>query len=326
MPQSGLPPKDWNSNASGHFLTFIVPTVNGCNLRCPFCFISQREEISDTLLAPADYARFIEGVAEVDPVIGVAIQGHEPLLPSSMPYTTAILRAATALGIPASLVTNGTMLRDALPSLRTLGAARIGVSLDAANADRHDRLRGVPGAWNATTSAITAGIDTLSEVGTRLTVISVLMPRKRAYLDGMPTLLRDLGVRDWIVNPLMTIGKEVWAGHDSISRLMDDLLMLSELARRSEIALTIDDERGIIRSKLAALDPEQTARLKIRTLPAGVTLARLTPSGQCSIGHEVSLQASRDGARWRAGDVHPAHFLRASKNGASLAKRALQPA
>lgn len=322
MANTGFPPKQWNKDAFGQFLTFIVPAEGGCNLRCPFCFIAQREEIDTTLLAPEDYVRFIEGVAEVEPVAGVATQGYEPLLPESLPYTEAILRTAGALGLAGSLVTNATHLRQALPMLRQLRPSRIGVSLDAAAAPRHDRLRGTQGAWQATVSAIGYAIASLADSGTQLSVISVLMPRGRCDLDAMPALLSQLGVRDWIVNPLTVIKSDAWAGSEAGRRLPEDLLALAESAREHGVALTVDDELGLLQSALPTLRSLRHEALTIRSLPPGITLSRLTPEGQCSVGLDIAGRLPPQAPRWTAGSLHPALFLQAQRAGSAFLARA----
>ena len=288
MAQSGFPPKQWNKDAFGQFLTFIVPTPGGCNLECPFCFIAQREEIAATRLAPEDYVRFIEGVAEVEPVAGVAIQGYEPLLPEALPYTAAILRSAGALGFPSSLVTNGIELRAALPLLRRLRPDRVGVSLDAAAAHRHDKLRGKQGAWQATTLAIAHSIAPLARAGTRLTVIK----------------------------------SDRWADSDAGRRLPEDLLALAERAREHGVALTVDDEFGLLQSALPALRSLRREGVMIRSLPEGITLSRLTPGGQCSVGRQIAGRLPLHVSRWTSASLHPALFLQAQRTVAMFQVRA----
>src|ERR1700730_9647545 len=128
MSAAGLQPKpDFESNIAGQFLTFVVPAPSGCNLKCPFCLVRQRREITDSYsyLQPGDLVRFIRETAERAPIFAVAIQGYEPLLPGSLPYTQAILATGRLLGLPTSLVTNGVRLADAIDLLTTLSPNKI---------------------------------------------------------------------------------------------------------------------------------------------------------------------------------------------------------
>src|SRR5215471_17184510 len=168
------------SSAEGRLLTFVVPAPNGCNLKCSFCVVRQRREITETLLRPEDMVRFIREAVERAPISALAIQGYEPLLPESLRYTQAILATGRFLGLPTSVVTNGTKLVDAIDLLTTLAPHKIAVSLDAASAEVHDRIRGLTGAWAATLGGIRRAIEVLIPK-TRLVVASVLLPSKRHY-------------------------------------------------------------------------------------------------------------------------------------------------
>src|SRR5215469_4448652 len=155
MASTGLRPQpDFDPGVGGQFLTFVVPAHSGCNLKCPFCLIRQRREITDTRLRPEDFARFIREAAGRAPIFALAIQGYEPLLPESLPYTQAILATGRFLGLPTSLVTNGTKLFDSVDLLKTLSPTKIAISLDADSAEVHDDIRGVPGEWKATIDGV----------------------------------------------------------------------------------------------------------------------------------------------------------------------------
>lgn len=305
------------------FLTFVVQSANGCSLGCPFCIIGQRNEISHDSLMADDYAAFIRGVSVVHPITAIAVQGYEPLLPASLPYTEAIRRAGTVIGVPCTLVTNGIYLGRALPLLSQFSLNRIGVSLDASASGRHDRLRGVSGAWAATTRSIREAAKHFDGSGTRVTVISTLMPRRAAYLTGMPALLQDLGVTDWIVNPLLTIGSNrpgKFAGKSA--SLLDDLQSLQDAAAREGIQLTIDDEFNLLRPALEEADLARYAALKVATLPDDMKISRLLPSGHCSVGADLLSQLPEDAARWRPEEDDPAEFLGGLLNSRNALKKA----
>ncbi|MGI9503923.1 MAG: radical SAM protein, partial [Geminicoccaceae bacterium] len=126
--ESALPSYTWHRD--GTIVTFIIPASNGCDLDCPFCFIRQRGEVSlDIELAPADHARFIREVMATETIAAVCVQGYEPLLPDSFPYTRAILSTGQWLNIPTSLVTNGTHLAQWVDELAVLAPGRVSVSL-----------------------------------------------------------------------------------------------------------------------------------------------------------------------------------------------------
>lgn len=310
MANVGFVPEEPTPLCNGTLFTFIVPASAGCDLKCRYCLISQRAEIKEHALQPSDYADFIQQISAVEQAAAIAIQGHEPLLPASLPYTVSILAAAAERGIPATLVTNGTHLADALPHILPLKPNRIGVSLDAASAERHDRLRGLVGAWGRTVDGLKAAVAATGGASPRLTVISTLMPNRASYLTGMPERLAGLGVRDWIVNPLLTYadGGEPAAFRATTNQLLADLRALQDAADAHGVRLTIDDEFDLLRPRLDAGQQALHAGLNIYTLPKGVVVSRLLPSGHCSIGRDILHPLPKDAPRWRHGD-DPAAFM-----------------
>jgi len=310
MGSAGLQPQpDFEPGAAGQFLTFVVPALSGCNLKCPFCLVRQRREITDTYLRPNDLSRFIREAAERAPIFALAIQGYEPLLPESLPYTQAILATGRFLGLPTSMVTNGVKLVDAIDLLKTLSPNKIAISLDADSADIHDRIRGVAGAWAATVGGIKRAVEFLAP-RTRLAVESVLLPSKRHHLDAMPARLREIGIDRWIINPLLRVGRDQTGGPVSDrASLYRDLLILKEEADRAGVRLTVDDEFGNLGHDAASTSQPSLRALHVRTLPPNVEIFRLAPSGQCSTGNGILRRVTPDTPRWQPGAMHAGDFL-----------------
>ena len=215
--------------AEALYLTFVVP--GGCNLACPFCIVRQRREVGDGALPPEAFGQFIRRTASDALVANVSLQGYEPLMPASRPYTQIILATARMLGLPTAFVTNGTFLEDSIDFLATLVPDKIVVSLDAASAVEHDQIRRSPDAFGKALS----GIDTaLKRLPSKIAVSSVLLPNKRANLIGMPALLRDLGVDDWIIDPLIKVGRD---GGGPVAEPQAALFGFAGAAGRGGIAL-----------------------------------------------------------------------------------------
>lgn len=317
MAVAGLQPQPDSDVASGRFLTFVVPAPDGCDLKCPFCVVEQRQEITETRLGPEDYVRFIREAAQQGPVFALAIQGYEPLRPESLPYTRAILATGQFLKLPASLVTNGTRLGETVDFLRTLSPAKIAVSLDAAKAGTHDRIRGA-GAFAAAVASIRQALKVLAPQ-TRLAVASVLIPARRHYLDDMPARLREIGINRWIITPLLRLSAGGPVGDRM--KLFRDLLILQEAADRAGISCIIDDELGHL-SRDAASDALPLLRaLHVRRLPPNVELFRLTPGGQCSSGNDVLRPVPAGANCWHPGVIHAGDFLNHISTRADFSRR-----
>jgi pyruvate-formate lyase-activating enzyme len=310
MPAAGLLPQpEVEEESHGQFLTFIVPATSGCNLSCSFCLIRQRRETTGDPLRPEDLVRFIHEAWQRSRIFAVAIQGHEPLLPVSLPYTQAVLATGRLLGLPTAMVTNGVLLADALDLLAVLVPSKIAISLDAASDSIHDRIRGVAGAWAATVAGIKLATKVLTP-RTRLAVSSVLLPGKRYYLDDMPARLGEMGIDRWIINPLLRVGVDHVGGPvaDRAS-LFHDLLILQEEADRAGVRLTVDDEFDHLGGGSASTRQSPPRSLHVRSLPRNVEIFRLAPGGQCSVGEGILKQITPDAARWRPGVTHAGDFL-----------------
>lgn len=273
----------------GGIVTLVVPAPNGCDLACPFCYIKQRNEDGRSLqLRVEDYVRFVELVAWEQAVDAVCIQGYEPLLPGSFPYTQAILETGQRLGIPASLVTNGTHLRQHVPALSKLRPARIAVSLDSADATVHDKARGKVGAFDDALMGLRFAVS-VPHLRKALVVTSVLMPRKQDRLMGMPALLQEFGIDRWVVNALVKVGKDDALGGPAGDRqaILDDLLVLKAEADRCDIDMVVDDEFGRLSNDNRARELMDKGALRIKRLVRPEGVYRLVPTGHCSKGADI---------------------------------------
>ncbi|MFZ1107285.1 MAG: radical SAM protein [Rhodomicrobium sp.] len=306
MATVGLPPLNSVPTNSGKLLTFIVPAPRGCNLKCPFCFLKrQGQHISQTNISPPDLETFIEEAHQEVQVFAVSVQGIEPLLPDSLDYTKSILSISRELSLPANIVTNGTLLRDAMPFLANFAINTLGVSLDSATPDEHDRLRGVKGAWAASVEGIKSARRSLKS--TALAVLSVLLPSKVELIKDMPALVRELGVDYWIVQPLIPFGKVVRR-----NALFRDLTLLTEVAGDAGIRLLVSGEQAYGLDN--CLYEKSKGKLPLLSLPQDVQVVRLSPDGQCLLGSDILAVPSPAYPRWRPGERHAGSFLKDLEN------------
>ena len=278
-----------DAETASSILTFIVPALQGCNLACPFCYITQREEEATSIdLSPAAYVSFIKAFTNRKVVGAICIQGYEPLLPNSFTYTQKILATGQRLGIPTSLVTNGTDLRQHVPALSKLRPARIAVSLDSAEAAVHDRARGKVGAFDDTLSGLTFAVS-VPVLKKALVVTSILMPKKRDRLMGLPKLLAELGIDRWVVNALVKVGRGDKLGGPAGDRhaILDDLLVLKTEADRYGIDMVVDDEFGRLSEDDRAKKLMEVEALRIKRLVQPEGVYRLVPTGHCSKGADI---------------------------------------
>ncbi|MGI9434834.1 MAG: radical SAM protein [Geminicoccaceae bacterium] len=291
-------------------LTFIVPAPDGCNLSCPYCYINRRNEAARRLdLTPENYAAFIEQVAEREEIGAICLQGYEPLLPESFAYTRAILAAGRRLGIPTSLVTNGTYLERWVDELAALEPQKIAVSLDSADPAIHDKSRGKIGAYEDTIRGLrsAAANPTLQPI---LVLASILMPQKHERLLGMPALCIDLDVNHWVVTILQQVGKDEIGGPVGDHRqTFQDLLILKREAEMRKIHFVVDDEFGSLSSEDVDRDVVDINALRIRRFVRPSGTFRLLPTGQCSMGLEILREVRPDTPRWVPGEMDAWDFI-----------------
>jgi len=185
-------------------------------------------------------------------------------------------------------VTNGTHLRQHVPALSKLRPARIAVSLDSADADVHDKTRGKAGAFDDALAGLRFAVS-VPALKKALVVTSVLMPKKRDRLMGMPKLLAELGIDRWVVNALVKVGKGDKLGGPAGERnaILDDLLVLKAEADRYGIDMVVDDEFGRLSDDDRAKKLMEVEVLRIKRLVRPEGVYRLVPTGHCSKGADI---------------------------------------
>jgi MoaA/NifB/PqqE/SkfB family radical SAM enzyme len=302
-------PKPLVEKTTDVVLTFVVPSNRGCDLNCSYCYIKQRKEPArnDGLLLPGDYAKFIGGISERRRIGCISVQGEEPLLPESMPYTEAILSISQRLNIPAALVTNGTHLAEAVDRLaRYRILEELTVSLDASNPETHDRLRGKRGTFALVEAGLRNAMSRESLRG-QVSVASVLFPGKVDRLLGIPGFLDGLEISQWFVTPALKIERGSFGGPVSTwEDLLRDLERLHDEASQWSTRMIVEDEFDWFRKQREVSPPQIPLRFRNLDHPTGVL--RLLPNGTCEIGHELLRQHRTDLEHWIPSRQHPDEF------------------
>jgi len=161
---------------------------NACNANCGFCGFA-RETF------PKDKWKFVDrdgGIEAIDILYRhgtryLLFTGGEPTLhPNILDFT----RHAAGLGMKVMLVSNAGLFKPhKLKALHAAGISSFIISVDAADAEAHEKNRGLPGV----TKKIIEANKTLRELGVECTA-SVTMSRLVDY-DKLPAFLESLGFR-----------------------------------------------------------------------------------------------------------------------------------
>ena len=178
-----------------------------CNLSCLHCGSAAHHGRRQTL----DLAAFVPLLRDLHLLGGqrVVLLGGEPLL---HPDWAAVVQMAAGFQLEVALISNGTLINDAVADqLAELPLTHVGLSLDGATDEVHDRIRGVPGSRRK----VWAALERLRERDVEVTLITTL---NQLNLPQLPQL------RDQLAAP----GGLVWqlqAANGTGDRFSDELML-----------------------------------------------------------------------------------------------------
>jgi SynChlorMet cassette radical SAM/SPASM protein ScmF len=216
--------------------TIYFYLTRGCNLRCRHCWITpkfQTEEKQYPSLDP-DLFRSILDQAKPLGLSSVKFTGGEPLI---HPHIEELLTEVQSRDLHFGIETNGVACTwDIARRLKACSGAHVSVSLDGADAETHEWVRGVPGCFGKALD----GIKNLVSVGFRPQVIMTVMRRNKDQLESLVRLAESLGagsVKFNIVQPTAR-GEQMHKNNETLT--IEELVKLGrwvedELAPRSKV-------------------------------------------------------------------------------------------
>jgi SynChlorMet cassette radical SAM/SPASM protein ScmF len=175
--------------------------TEGCNLTCRHCWLAPAPDGGGGRLPTLPVDLFEEIIAGAKPLglSGVKLTGGEPLLHPQFVRLLAIVRREE---LALSIETNGQMLTPALAAaIARAGDPSVAVSLDGADAETHEWVRGAAGSFGAAASAVTS----LAAAGVRPQVVCSVMRRNASQLGAIVRMAEALGaasVKFNIVQPV----------------------------------------------------------------------------------------------------------------------------
>jgi AdoMet-dependent heme synthase len=175
-------------------------STRACNLACRHCRASAQETADPDELTTDEMKQLVDQIAAFSRPIFI-ISGGEPLM---RPDVFEIAAYATDKGLRVAMSPNGTLITpERVERMKASGIKRISVSLDGSCAERHDAIRGVPGAFDAAVQ----GITYCREGELPFQVNTTIM---RQNVDDMAATLEfvvSLGVAAWHVFMLVPTGR-----------------------------------------------------------------------------------------------------------------------
>jgi len=240
--------------------TLYFYLTEGCNLACRHCWMGPRFDANGSHYPVLPVALFETAIREARPLglSGVKLTGGEPLM---HPQILELLEIVRRENLKLTLETNGLLCAPEIATAIARSAEKpfVSVSIDGADAETHEWVRGVPGSFEAARQAV----RNLVAVGLRPQIIFSLMRKNCGQVDAMVRMAEDLGAGSLKFNVVQPTarGENLHATQETLS-----IRELIELGRHVEQDLA----------------PGTGVRLFFHYPPAFRSLQRLADGNACS--------------------------------------------
>ena len=178
-----------------------------CPLSCPHCYADAKQtEIADPLSTEEAF-EILDQIKEVGSPV-VILSGGEPMMRSDL-YEIATY--GTGLGLRMALGTSGYLFERETPKkLKEAGIRSVAISIDSAEPDLHDRIRGSPGSWKRAVQSIKNCIREGIQVQINITIFSP----DNDELDRVVALGKECGVSQFQVFVPVPTGRSVHENYE----------------------------------------------------------------------------------------------------------------
>jgi AdoMet-dependent heme synthase len=266
-------------------------TTIACQLSCKHCRAEAIQQRDPEELTTEEGYRLIDSVKELGSML--VLTGGDPLERQDL---LDLVRYARSLHVPVAVTpsTTRTLTREIVATLKELGIATLGVSLDGPNAAIHDEFRGVSGTFEHSMNALrwARELDVPVQINTTVTQFT------RPHLEAMYQLLATTAsppVRRWSLFLLIPTGRGINLGALSASEVDELFSFAYETTKGAPFHISTVEA------------PHYRRYLLERKQEAGATKESLVALGG-RMGFGI-----RDGNGVifvaRNGDVYPAGFL-----------------
>ncbi len=161
-------------------------STKACNLTCRHCRAVPQRTLGPTELNTSEAFDLIDAIGQVAKPVMV-LSGGEPLF---RPDLFDIAEYGVETGFRMALATNGTLVTARVAAkIADAGISRVAISLDGADADTHDRFRGLPGSH----ALAIRGVRNLRDEGVSVQINSTIAKHNVAQVPKMLELALALG-------------------------------------------------------------------------------------------------------------------------------------
>ena len=174
---------NWSLNQIYFYLTA------GCNLACRHCWLAPGFDVDGSRYPVLPIELFEAAIREAKPLglSGVKLTGGEPLL---HPQIIQLLEIVRREELRLTIETNGQLCTPVMAKEIAKSADRfVSVSIDGADAETHERVRGVPGCFEKAKQAV----RNLAAAATVPQVIMTVMRGNADQVEAVVRLAEELG-------------------------------------------------------------------------------------------------------------------------------------
>lgn len=200
-------------------LTATIEITRRCNAKCVHCIIgaglAKPEE-----LTTQEILSLIEDMSDLG-CQNIALTGGEPFLRKEWPL---FLQKISSLNMQPIFMTNAMLINDdVIDILKLYPNVGIGISIDGADKETHDYVRGIPGIFEHFCNIV----PKLKEAGIYVATPTTVMQSNFDKLDDILQLLIELGVDAWqiqIVKPSERLPKEELLTEEQYYKLAEKIV------------------------------------------------------------------------------------------------------
>jgi AdoMet-dependent heme synthase len=185
-------------------LMLYYEVTQACDLVCRHCRASAQEQSSPGELTTALSKELIDQASEFARPPILVMTGGDPL---KRPDLFELIRHARDAGLQLALTPSATPLAtlDAFYRAQNAGVARLGISLDGADAATHDAFRGWQGSFDRTLEML----EHARQLELPVQINTSITRRNFHQIDDIAALLSKRGIAMWSVFFLIPVGRGV---------------------------------------------------------------------------------------------------------------------
>ncbi len=206
-------------------------TTNRCNLTCPHCYRDAGNE-SEGELSFEEAKKMLDGIAAAGFKIMI-FSGGEPLMREDI---FSLISYAASLGLRPVLGTNGTLITPAAAEkLKESGAVRVGISLDSLDRAKHDKFRGMAGAFDKTEEAM----KNCLAAGLQFQIHTTVMDWNRDEICAIADYAAAKGASAFHIFFLIPVGRGVFIKDTALEAVEYEVLLREIMKKQSSLPIEI---------------------------------------------------------------------------------------